>query len=200
MKTAKTANRRSPKQARSAQTIECILDAAASVLSDVGIDGFSTVHVASVADLSVGTLYQYYKDKYELLEALMARWLDQAAMEAGDLVGEDRIRAVFASYRDQPGGHELLAAFRGTPRLRPILEKMMHRFAETTAIRLTGNQKPSKAEVTRASVLAIASDAVLSAAAQRPPREANAMVSAFAEWAAAFSVDPPPESKMRKDK
>jgi AcrR family transcriptional regulator len=54
------------KQQRSLQTIRTILDAAIQVLIDEGFERATTNRIASRAGYSVGTLYQYFKDKDDI--------------------------------------------------------------------------------------------------------------------------------------
>lgn len=62
--------RRAPSQARAIQTRLLIFEAAIRVLEEDGLAGFNTNRIASVAGYSIGTLYQYFRDKHALLEAL----------------------------------------------------------------------------------------------------------------------------------
>ena len=65
--------RKSPRQARSADTVETILAAAARVLERESLAGFNTNRVAEVAGVSVGSLYQYFPNKSALVAALIDR-------------------------------------------------------------------------------------------------------------------------------
>jgi AcrR family transcriptional regulator len=67
--------RKLPVQARSTLTVEAIFDATIQVLLADGIEGLTTTKVASRAGVSVGTLYQYFSDKRELLTAALERHL-----------------------------------------------------------------------------------------------------------------------------
>lgn len=62
--------RKTPVQARSAATVEAILEGAVQVLETQGAGGFTTTAVAARAGVSVGTLYQYFADKNVLAAAL----------------------------------------------------------------------------------------------------------------------------------
>lgn len=62
--------RKTPVQARSAATVEAILEGAVQVLETLGVGGFATTAVAARAGVSVGTLYQYFADKNVLAAAL----------------------------------------------------------------------------------------------------------------------------------
>lgn len=65
--------RKSPRQSRSAATVEAILAAAARILERDSLAGFNTNRVAEVAGLSVGSLYQYFPNKSALVSALIDR-------------------------------------------------------------------------------------------------------------------------------
>ena len=65
--------RKQPVQERSAATVDAILDGAARVLDRDGSDGFTTTAVARATGVSIGTLYQYFADKDELVAALSRR-------------------------------------------------------------------------------------------------------------------------------
>ncbi len=62
--------RRKPHQARSRATYDAIIYGAARVLGRLGLDGFNTNSVAAAAGVSIGSLYQYFANKDELLESL----------------------------------------------------------------------------------------------------------------------------------
>ncbi len=65
--------RKSPRQARSAETVRIILEAAARILEAHGLDGFTTNAVAERAGVSIGSLYQYFPGKEALTGALIHR-------------------------------------------------------------------------------------------------------------------------------
>lgn len=65
--------RKSPRQRRSADTVEALLTAAARVLERESLAGFNTNRVAEVAGVSVGSLYQYFPNKSALIAALIDR-------------------------------------------------------------------------------------------------------------------------------
>src|SRR5690606_21145292 len=85
--------RKSPRQARSAATVEAIRSAAIQVLLAEGVARLTTTRVAERAGVSVGTMYQYFPHKEALLFALVtdqleaiARGMEQAAAR---LAGHD---------------------------------------------------------------------------------------------------------------
>ena len=68
--------RKSPVQARSAASVDAILEATIQVLLQTGKEGLTTTKVALRAGVSVGTLYQYFPNKISLLQAALKRHLD----------------------------------------------------------------------------------------------------------------------------
>lgn len=80
-----------PRQERSVQMVHLILDAAVIVLSQQGMLGFTTNRVASVAGVSIGSLYQYFANK----ESLVA-----GVVERGVLSTESQIRAMVSDGGD----------------------------------------------------------------------------------------------------
>jgi len=93
--------RRIPSQARSAETVTLILEAAAQILEAKGLAGFTTNGVAERAGVSIGTLYQYFADKNAVLLALARQQMETAleavrrALEpAQGLDAEARVRAM----------------------------------------------------------------------------------------------------------
>ena len=75
--------RKSPVQARSAASVDAVLEATIQVLLSVGKERLTTTRVALRAGVSVGTLYQYFPNKSALLQAALKRHLDEVteAME-----------------------------------------------------------------------------------------------------------------------
>jgi AcrR family transcriptional regulator len=71
--------RKSPVQARSAASVDAILEATIQVLLTVGKERLTTTRVALRAGVSVGTLYQYFPNKSALLQAVLKRHLDNVA-------------------------------------------------------------------------------------------------------------------------
>jgi len=80
--------RRTPRQARAESTVDAILDAAFQLLEADGIEKLTTNHVAQRAGVSIGTLYQYFASKQEILAALAQR----RAAAVRDAIAETIIR------------------------------------------------------------------------------------------------------------
>jgi AcrR family transcriptional regulator len=75
-------------QARSAASVEAILEATVQVLLSVGKDRLTTTRVALRAGVSVGTLYQYFPNKSALLQAALKRHLTEVATAVERVCGE----------------------------------------------------------------------------------------------------------------
>jgi AcrR family transcriptional regulator len=93
--------RRIPAQARSAETVTSILEAAAQILETGGLGAFTTNAVAERAGVSIGTLYQYFADKNAVLLALAQQQMRttlaavrRALAPAAGLDAEARVRAM----------------------------------------------------------------------------------------------------------
>ena len=108
--------RRTPRQARSAETVAAILEAAAQVLEAGGLAALTTNTVAERAGVSIGTLYQYFADKNALLMALARQEMARALENVGSAIRgeadpsiEGRVRAMVRA---------MVHAFRGRQRAR----------------------------------------------------------------------------------
>lgn len=71
--------RKTPRQTRSAATIEAIFEATLQILGAEGASRLTTTRVAERAGVSVGTLYQYFPNKEALLYAVLQKNLDALA-------------------------------------------------------------------------------------------------------------------------
>lgn len=76
-KTSRAGGRRKPSQRRSQVTVTAILDAAARVFEERGFDAGTTNHVAELAGVSIGSLYEYFPNKDAMVVALVERELER---------------------------------------------------------------------------------------------------------------------------
>jgi len=84
--------RTEPVQQRSSERITLLLDTAASLIDEKGIDGLTTSDVAARSHSSVGVVYRYFPNIQSLLRALAARNMERF------------LSAVFVSIDENPGG------------------------------------------------------------------------------------------------
>ncbi len=69
--------RREPKQQRSKERVEQILESAALVFDEVGYESATTHLIAEKAGTAIGTLYQFFPDKAALFNALELRHIER---------------------------------------------------------------------------------------------------------------------------
>lgn len=74
--TESTRTRRKPKQQRSRQTVDDVLEAVQLVVKRHGTQAITTNRIAEAAGVSVGSLYQYFPDKRAIFTALHDRHVD----------------------------------------------------------------------------------------------------------------------------
>jgi AcrR family transcriptional regulator len=74
--------RRKPRQVRAIDTVEVIFEATARILQQEGPAALNTNYIAERAGISVGTLYQYFRNKESILVAMARREIatDEAAV------------------------------------------------------------------------------------------------------------------------
>jgi AcrR family transcriptional regulator len=103
--------RTEPIQQRSSARITLLLDAAATIISEHGIEGLTTSDVATRSESSVGVVYRYFPNIRSLLRALAARNLERyvalleaQAPAASALDGVDNaIGIIIDMMRTEPG-------------------------------------------------------------------------------------------------
>jgi AcrR family transcriptional regulator len=94
--------RRQPSQDRGQRRVERILDAAAEVIAEVGVDAASTNAIAARSDTSVGSVYQFFPNKEAIVHALAMRYIGMFAQfkerlfapEVADLPLPEMIRGI----------------------------------------------------------------------------------------------------------
>ncbi|MGY2372918.1 TetR family transcriptional regulator [Pseudomonas sp. SDO524_S393] len=79
--TPRISSRKQPQQARSAELVAAILEAAIQVLAKEGATRFTTARVAEKAGVSVGSVYQYFPNKAAILFRLQSdEWQETTQM------------------------------------------------------------------------------------------------------------------------
>ena len=94
MKKIQDFQRRMPRQARAQATMDSILEAAAQVLQRSGVEGFNTNAVAERAGVSIGTLYQYFRDKDAILVAVARRAMGKPELSLQNVLMAALVRAL----------------------------------------------------------------------------------------------------------
>ncbi|MDR3367550.1 TetR/AcrR family transcriptional regulator [Rhodoferax sp.] len=124
-----------PAQQRATETYELILDVAAKMLIDVGIERLSTNMVCAQAGLTPPALYRYFPNKYALLSELAQRlmqrqnelipqWITLEVL-AGSVSDLEQALAgllldTYKVTKQTPGGVWILRALRAVPTLQKV--------------------------------------------------------------------------------
>jgi AcrR family transcriptional regulator len=154
-----------PIQERSKESVERILATAATLLDEVGIEGFNTNLLAERTGVRIRTVYRYFSNKYAVIVALTKRLSVQWDEMMGDYyrtlsdpksdwaeVIQSSNRRWLQRARNVPGALSVLQAMNATPELQQlhfqIFEHMSKKLAAALAAR--GVRQP------RARLLAIA--------------------------------------------
>jgi len=142
-----------PRQERAKRTYEGILDAAAQLLLEVGVERISTNLIAERAGVTVPALYRYFPNKYSVLHALGAKLMDvqnEVAQEwfAQNLQGDEPqqlldeiyplLKATYDVTRERVGGLEILQSLRAIAPLQDLRLTSHRLIAEQFAELLSG--------------------------------------------------------------
>ncbi|MGO4125004.1 TetR family transcriptional regulator [Inquilinus sp. YAF38] len=113
---ARISLRKQPQQARSADLVAAILEAAVQVLAKEGAQRFTTARVAEKAGVSVGSIYQYFPNKAAILFRLQSDEWRQTT---------DLLRAILEDRRSPP-----------PERLRTLVHVFLRSECEEAAMRM----------------------------------------------------------------
>lgn len=113
--------KRQPQQRRARDTAEVLVQATAHILSRDGAQGITTNHVADAAGVSIGSLYQYFDNKEELVEEVRRRYGESFRQRllahiasAGALPIPDAVaacvRVLIELHAEDPGLHNAVSA------------------------------------------------------------------------------------------
>lgn len=125
--------RKQPTQDRAAKTRQRILEAAAHVFAEYGYVAGTTNRIAECAEVSIGSLYQYFPNKDAILHALMDAHVDAGAELLGKRLADGLpeqldealrifVRATIDNHRDNPRLHRVL--FEEAPRAPAFLSRL----------------------------------------------------------------------------
>lgn len=138
---------RPPRQARSRETLDRILDAAEGLVSEKGFEDTTVAEVVRRAESSVGAFYTRFPDKNALLYALYERYLEQAVATADEALAPGRwagadlaeildavVRFLVSIYREQRG---LIRTFVLRNHTDPAFRARQQRLSDHVSARLT---------------------------------------------------------------
>ena len=137
-----------PIQLRAKETIDIILEVAAQLLEEVGIDGFTTKLIAERADIRVRNIYRYFSNKQAIILALARRMAEEQTrlmndfeyLASPEIEWEKAINMTIDSFVQgfafQTGILAIRKAMQSTPALRAVDEQQNKELAEKLAAAL----------------------------------------------------------------
>jgi AcrR family transcriptional regulator len=162
--------RKQPRQRRAVETRQRILEAAARIFADRGYAAGTTNRIAEAADLSVGSLYQYFPNKDAILAELVRRHVADGLTAVERLLAEpgpgptdlrtrlDRlVGALIDLHAHQPRLHQVL--FEEAPRPPDVLAELHaaeERIVQAVALVLEHDPEVTHPEPVVAARLAVA--------------------------------------------
>lgn len=123
---ARPGARRAPRRARGQLRVDALLASAATVFAQKGFDGATMTEIAAQADSSIGSLYQFFRTKEAVAEALLSMQMDELwrrfdalAARAPALPTADLARAMVGFFAEFRAAHPSFATLVEMPR--PVL-------------------------------------------------------------------------------
>lgn len=83
-----------PKQKRARVTVDSILEASKIVIEKSGLEKFNTNYIAEVAGVSIGSLYQYFKNKESILEVLLDKELTKSRSDLDEILKDSNDKSL----------------------------------------------------------------------------------------------------------
>ena len=124
--------RRFPQQARGQRRVTIILDAASEVFSEIGYEAATTNAIAIRANTSIGSLYQFFPNKFAILDALAQRFraqldetlkLDFSSITSVQEPLTALIDVVTRYYTDYPAFRPIFYASQSSPALTRVADE-----------------------------------------------------------------------------
>jgi AcrR family transcriptional regulator len=118
--------RRQPRQARSQERVNQILDVAEQIFITEGYNATTTNAIAARAKVPIGSLYQFFPDKAAILQAIALRYAEMLHQRFMELDPDEMIKLPLSSYVDRlidatdrfftdyPGYHAIFMEVQGT--------------------------------------------------------------------------------------
>ncbi len=137
-----------PIQLRAKETVDLILENAAQLLEEVGLDGLTTKGIAERADIRVRNIYRYFENKQAIICALAQRMAEEQTrfindfeyLAAADIEWKNAVNmsidAFVFGFAFQAGMLAIRKAMQSTPELRAIDEEQNKELAQKLAAAL----------------------------------------------------------------
>jgi AcrR family transcriptional regulator len=190
VKKQRDTGRRIPRQERARQRVERILDAAADVFAELGVEAATMEGIAEKADTSIGSLYQFFPNKVAIFDEIARRYhlklkdffdaivdsplIDHQPIEA---ILDASIEAVWNFHESEPAFRAVWVGLGFTQQVLSEGEALNKEFArrvETILAKKLAGLPPKKRPVV-ATVLVEVLTAMLIVSARRGPAEGKAL-------------------------
>src|SRR5262249_34580509 len=89
------------RRARGLQRMASILDAAETVFAKVGYDEANTHQIAQEAEISPGSLYQFFSNKEEIAQSLAARYSEELNLVYSRVFSVEAVALPLSEWLDQ---------------------------------------------------------------------------------------------------
>ena len=93
--------RRKPRQARSQERVNRILDVAEDLFASQGYTATTTNAIATQAQVPIGSLYQFFPDKAAILQALALRYAEMLHQQLAAVDEAEQVALSLSDYVDQ---------------------------------------------------------------------------------------------------
>ncbi|MEW5855251.1 MAG: TetR/AcrR family transcriptional regulator [Myxococcota bacterium] len=144
--------RKKPKQARSALMFDAVVMAASKVLEKEGAEALTTSRVAEVAGVSVGSLYQYFPNKWAIVSALIEKYVTEDYALFVEMAGAAHqvpiavsvpalVRGMLGMYRTNAAVRGILFDQMSLVGRTPFLHRMLREYVGTVKQLLSARQQ-----------------------------------------------------------
>ena len=189
-KEVKLRPRSTPKQARSRERVDMILDATEQLVAEEGYEKVTAQKISAVTNISPGVLYHYFPGKYGIFAAVVHRAftrLEEMMREIGDGTSDEArypeyvetvVEALSKHFRRNRSAMLLWQSLEHTPQMEPIT-------SELTSVAIERNMRmlkfhfpemPTQMVQIKARTMKVICFVLLHESLLLPPREARAVL------------------------
>ncbi len=155
--------RRQPVQARSRERVKKILDAAVQLLIEDGYDAVKTNAIARRADVSIGSVYQFFPNRFAIFNALAERYREKIALSleshlsispsrSWEVALEETLDGMAEMWRNDWAFHSVWLAIQNTAELRESREQYRNVLLRETLARFVRALLPRAPDAEVASI------------------------------------------------
>jgi AcrR family transcriptional regulator len=188
--------RKQPRTSAGSTIVDAIVDTAERVLEREGLAALTTNHVAEQAGVSIGTLYQYFPNKFALAAAIFDRQLVQYEAAFAAAVATSRspyeiITAIGGGLAEalaaKPNIHRSLRYLRSAAEVHERIDAMLDKMIAGMTTVLEAQSIPTERASDLAFVLVHGADGIANAIANSAdPERGRRVTKLFAEMALLF--------------